>query len=878
MKKLKYIILILIIGLFSFNYAQAGFFDWFKSLWNQNLGATILHIYQGGTSTSTTPTDGQLLIGSGGSYKVNNLTAGSNITLTNGSGTISIASTGGGSGGSTTTIAGLKPDTDIFFLTSTSGIAISTSSPDTIRFNLNVATTTELAITGLAGQTGCLSVNAQGKVATSTCSGGTGITSLNGQTGSTQTFSTSTDTNVQLRIVSATNDHQFTPVWAGTLADSRITSAGTWNAKITTTSLSETITGIDYDNVGGIFSITSGYNIPLTASTTNFQTAYGWGNHATAGYQSAITLASSTSGSDFTITNANPTWTFNLPSASGVNRGLLTSADWTTFNGKQNNITWPIAVASTSLTGGVGLTLTTNDMACDTASGSVFGCLASADWTTFNNKQGSLTFPLVYASTTHLTATSPLLITAGDLSLTGRLSTINGIATTTGNLIVGRTDTTGWYGLVVGSNGKVLTASSTATDGISWETVVASASAGGANTNIQVNEAGAIAGYAGFNYSSSTQMLTVGTSTISGLVSCNTIDTDGAGKLVCGTDETGGGTESGWRVSSPFVYLATSTDIVGIGATSTLAKLFIQNATTASTTLFLQKSANQTGNLLSIASSTGTILSGINSDGLFMAATGTVALPSITFLSDTNTGLYRNGADNLGITTGGTLRWDIDTTDIVSTLPYRTQSGTAASPAYGFSSDINTGIYSGGNENLSFSINGTGVAELNQAGIDYYFRSTTAGAPALNLIDIGSPIEPSYTFKNDLNTGMYRIIEDNLGFSTGGSLRMSVASSSQGGIVSLTTGTTTISIGGSSLAAGACSATSLTVPYALSTSTDNIWATPQVYPGDSAYWKAWITTSTITQSTVNVAVCESITATPTASAYNITIIRNLNNQ
>jgi len=34
----------------------------------------------------------------------------------------------------------------------------------------------------------------------------------------------------------------------------------------------------------------SGYNIPLTASTTNWNTAYGWGNHATAGYLTASAL------------------------------------------------------------------------------------------------------------------------------------------------------------------------------------------------------------------------------------------------------------------------------------------------------------------------------------------------------------------------------------------------------------------------------------------------------------------------------------------------------------------------------------------------------------------------------------------------------------
>jgi len=38
------------------------------------------------------------------------------------------------------------------------------------------------------------------------------------------------------------------------------------------------------------------------------------------------------------------------------------------------------------LTFGDGLTRTVNDVDCDTASGSVFGCLSSADWTTFNNK------------------------------------------------------------------------------------------------------------------------------------------------------------------------------------------------------------------------------------------------------------------------------------------------------------------------------------------------------------------------------------------------------------------------------------------------------------------------------------------------------------
>lgn len=54
-------------------------------------------------------------------------------------------------------------------------------------------------------------------------------------------------------------------------------------------SISETVTGIDYNNSTGVFTNTSGYTIPLTASTTDWQTAFGWGNHASAGYLTGIT-------------------------------------------------------------------------------------------------------------------------------------------------------------------------------------------------------------------------------------------------------------------------------------------------------------------------------------------------------------------------------------------------------------------------------------------------------------------------------------------------------------------------------------------------------------------------------------------------------------
>ena len=68
------------------------------------------------------------------------------------------------------------------------------------------------------------------------------------------------------------------------------------------------------------------------------------------------TFATGTSGSDFNISSTTSTHTFNLPTASGTNRGALSSADWTTLM-NQNVLTAYQLLGSTIK----GVTLTASD-------------------------------------------------------------------------------------------------------------------------------------------------------------------------------------------------------------------------------------------------------------------------------------------------------------------------------------------------------------------------------------------------------------------------------------------------------------------------------------------------------------------------------------
>lgn len=71
--------------------------------------------------------------------------------------------------------------------------------------------------------------------------------------------------------------------------------------------------------------------------------------------------------------------------------GNLTGNGFVKTSNSDGTLSVDTTTYETGLTAGDGLTRTVNDFDCDTASGSVFGCLSSADWTKFNNKQDTIT-------------------------------------------------------------------------------------------------------------------------------------------------------------------------------------------------------------------------------------------------------------------------------------------------------------------------------------------------------------------------------------------------------------------------------------------------------------------------------------------------------
>ena len=391
--------------------------EWYMYLYNlysiTGGGTGITPIINGGTGLSTLPTNGQLLIGNDGVYKLNTLGADVGISVTNGPGTIVLANTGvlSFSGGTT----GLTPVAAAVGVVVLGGVLNAVNggtgqSGYVIGDLLYANTATTLAkLADVATGNALIS----GGVGTAPAWGKIGLTThvsgiLPIANGGTNGTATPTAGAVPYGTGTA---YAFSA--AGT-SGQVLTSGGaglpTWTTPTTGTVTSVTGTSPVVSSGGNTpaISLAAGYGDtlnPYAAKTANYVLAgpatgaaavpafrvlvaadipslpYGTGTVTSV---AALTLG--TTGTDLSSTVANstttPVITLNVPTASATNRGALSSTDWITFNNKGSGTVTSVTGSAPVVSSGG----TTPAISMAAATASVNGYLTSTDWNTFNNK------------------------------------------------------------------------------------------------------------------------------------------------------------------------------------------------------------------------------------------------------------------------------------------------------------------------------------------------------------------------------------------------------------------------------------------------------------------------------------------------------------
>lgn len=153
--------------------------------------------------------------------------------------------------------------------------------------------------------------------------------------------------------------------------------------------------------------------------------------------------------------------------------------------------------------------------------------------------------------------------------------------------------------------------------------------------------------------------------------------------------------------------------------------------------------------------------------GAIKGANGTVSLPAYSFASDLDSGMYRIGANNIGIGVDGAKVVDIAATgiSIVGTITPSGvivgSAGTNSAPGYTFAGDLNTGMYQIGADNIGLTAGGTKIVDVATTGVAITGTLSTTGA--LSPASLAGTISGTPTFSGNvvfsgspnLGTGTY---------------------------------------------------------------------------------------------------------------------------
>lgn len=143
-------------------------------------------------------------------------------------------------------------------------------------------------------------------------------------------------------------------------------------------------------------------------------------------------------------------------------------------------------------------------------------------------------------------------------------------------------------------------------------------------------------------------------------------------------------------------------------------------------------------------------------------ADGTVALPSLGFDSNPDTGMYYNaGTGLIGFTVDSGTKLSIAADMLFTGVPVGVPIGSAALPTFTFNGDTDTGLYRYGTNAIGIAAAGVNVAAFSANGF------TMAATYQIRAAD-GLVATPGISFAADVDTGIFRHTTNILGVSIGG--------------------------------------------------------------------------------------------------------------
>lgn len=149
-------------------------------------------------------------------------------------------------------------------------------------------------------------------------------------------------------------------------------------------------------------------------------------------------------------------------------------------------------------------------------------------------------------------------------------------------------------------------------------------------------------------------------------------------------------------------------------------------------------------------------------------ANGTNSTPSLRFTSDPDTGLYYGtNSFNIAIQSVPVSSFDLNTGFITNLIPLAGPTGTAGVPAFTFQADTDSGIYRENANQIAVTTGGINRLSLSATGMQYGVNSY---APT------GMTGTPSMSFSNDPTSGLYYDTSENcIGISHSSQKKVSIS-------------------------------------------------------------------------------------------------------